>query len=199
MFLTGVAYKVPAAISGGVKSVNWTCTARSDSGSVSTQWKWAAAVYTQFNSDPNACGVKPDDSNNLDQYCNSDHAGTPENCKGYVTGGACGGGGSNWTGSYSGTVSQNIGSNCWSDTAYYGCNNYSSWGWGWGWGWGWNGWGGCNNSWSINGGGSWGNGGCGNTSCGNGGDGCGDGKWGSGWDNSGNCTGQGWSGSGWGW
>ncbi len=197
MFLTGVAYKVPAAISGGVKSVNWTCTARSDSGSVSTQWKWAAAVYTQFNSDPNACGVKPDDSNNLDQYCNSDHAGTPENCKGYVTGGACGGGGSNWTGSYSGTVSQNIGSNCWSDTAYYGCNNYSSWGWGWGWGW--NGWGGCNNSWSINGGGSWGNGGCGNTSCGNGGDGCGDGKWGSGWDNSGNCTGQGWSGSGWGW
>ena len=44
-----------------------------------------------------------------------------------MTGGARGGGGSNWTGSYSGTVSPSIGSNCWLDS------NWNSNGWGWGW------------------------------------------------------------------
>jgi hypothetical protein len=34
---------------------------------------------------------------------NSDHAGTPENFKPFVIGGARGGGGSNYTGLYSGT------------------------------------------------------------------------------------------------
>jgi hypothetical protein len=48
-------------------------------------------------------GAKPVDANNLSIYHNSDHAGTPENFKNCVTGGARGGGGSNWTGSYSAT------------------------------------------------------------------------------------------------
>jgi hypothetical protein len=60
-------------------------------------------------------GVKPTDDNNVfsedcvnsssdcsGQYRNSDHAGTPENFKEFVIGGARGGGGSNWTGSWSG-------------------------------------------------------------------------------------------------
>ena len=47
--------------------------------------------------------VKPVDSNSASQYHNSDHAGTPENFKSFVTGGARGGGGSNFTGSYSAT------------------------------------------------------------------------------------------------
>jgi len=38
-------------------------------------------------------------------YKNSDHAGTPENFKTFVVGGATGGGGSNFTGSYSATGS----------------------------------------------------------------------------------------------
>jgi hypothetical protein len=64
------------------------------------QWKWAAAVYSQFPTDLGAIGVKP-----IDGGTNSDHAGTPENVKRFVTGGARGGGGSNFTGSYSGTAS----------------------------------------------------------------------------------------------
>jgi hypothetical protein len=72
---------------------------------VGLNWKWAAAVYTSFNSDYNALGVKPVDDNKASQYKNSDHAGTPENYKQFVTGGARGGGGSNYTGSLSGTES----------------------------------------------------------------------------------------------
>jgi len=47
--------------------------------------------------------VKPVDDNRASAYQNSDHAGTPENFTPYVVGGATGGGGSNFTGSYSGT------------------------------------------------------------------------------------------------
>ena len=61
-------------------------------------WKWAAAAYTNFSTDYNALKVKPVDDNNVSHYQNSDHAGTPENYKGYVIGGARGGGGSNCAG-----------------------------------------------------------------------------------------------------
>jgi len=37
-------------------------------------------------------------------YKNSDHAGTPESVRQFLVSGARGGGGSNFTGSYSGTV-----------------------------------------------------------------------------------------------
>src|SRR5262249_22678755 len=50
-------------------------------------------------------GVKPVDDNNASAYQNSHHAGTPENFRNFVTGGARGGGGSNFTGSYSATAS----------------------------------------------------------------------------------------------
>jgi hypothetical protein len=70
-------------------------------------WQWAAAVYTPPfpTTDNNALGVKPTDSTTLTAlYPNGDHAGTPENFKADVTAGATGGGGSNFTGSYSGTA-----------------------------------------------------------------------------------------------
>jgi len=62
-------------------------------------------AYTSFDTDYNALGVKPVDDNKASQYQNSDHAGTPENFKMFVIGGATGGGGSNYTGSYSATGS----------------------------------------------------------------------------------------------
>jgi hypothetical protein len=83
------------------------------------QWQWAASVYDNpnFGTDYNALGVKPVDDNHASAYLNSDHAGTPEYFKSDVTGGARGGGGSNFTGSYSGTASTvpapaNIGAAC---------------------------------------------------------------------------------------
>jgi hypothetical protein len=68
-------------------------------------WQWGAAAYTSFSMAYNSLGVKPVDDNKASQYKNSDHAGTPENFKTFVVGGARGGGGSNFTGSYSGTGS----------------------------------------------------------------------------------------------
>jgi hypothetical protein len=98
-FLSGLAYKLPANFPGGIKPVAWSGQIAVDDPGVSLQWKWAAAVYTTF--DGNAgVDVKP-----VDDGINSDHAGTPENFKQYVVGGARGGGGSNFTGSYSGTMS----------------------------------------------------------------------------------------------
>jgi hypothetical protein len=47
--------------------------------------------------------VKPIDGDKQNPCANSDHAGTPERFLEFVIGGAMGGGGSNFTGSYSGT------------------------------------------------------------------------------------------------
>jgi hypothetical protein len=68
-------------------------------------------VYTDFTTDYNALQVKPTHTNACG-FKNSDHAGTPEGLsstgisfKKSVIGGARGGGGSNFTGSWSGTAS----------------------------------------------------------------------------------------------
>jgi len=105
VFLGGLAYRVPTGgLPGGINPVSWSGKFASDSPGLTVSWKWAAAVYTQFAPTLDNAGVKPLDGDKLSQYGNSDHAGTPELYKQYVTGGARGGGGSNWTGSYSGTA-----------------------------------------------------------------------------------------------
>jgi hypothetical protein len=104
-FLAALAYPVPVALPGGVKPVQWSGQFSSDTSGVTINWQWAAAVYGAFGADYSSLGVKPTDDNKASVYQNSDHAGTPEAFKSYVVGGATGGGGSNYTGSYSGTLS----------------------------------------------------------------------------------------------
>jgi hypothetical protein len=104
-FLTGLGFQVPQNFPGGINPVCFSAQITTDSPTLALKWKWAAAVYTQFDTDNNALGVKPIDGGLFNPYTNSDHAGTPENFKGFVVGGARGGGGSNFTGSYSGTAS----------------------------------------------------------------------------------------------
>ncbi|MBI3950073.1 MAG: HYR domain-containing protein [Acidobacteria bacterium] len=106
-FLSGFAYYVPSNLPGGINPVTWSGSFVIDTPGVLLKWQWAA-VYTNFSTDLNALGVKPVDDNHASQYQNSDHAGTPENYKSYVIGGARGGGGSNFTGSYSSTGSASI-------------------------------------------------------------------------------------------
>jgi len=107
VFLTGVLVQapMPAGLPGGIKNIRWEGTFFSVAPDLTVQWKWAAAVYGSagFNADYDALGVKPVDDNRASAYLNSDHAGTPENVRPNVKGGARGGGGSNFTGSYSGT------------------------------------------------------------------------------------------------
>jgi hypothetical protein len=102
--LSGFAYQVPANVPPGIKNVTWSGTISPDTPGVSIQWKWAAGVFPNFNSDYNALGIKPVDGTSHNQYPNSDHAGTPENFKSFVIQGATGGGASNYTGSLSGTA-----------------------------------------------------------------------------------------------
>ncbi|HUE29574.1 MAG TPA: hypothetical protein VMR79_01795, partial [Verrucomicrobiae bacterium] len=102
-FLDGLAFQVPVDLPGGINPVTWSGSLSSDTSGVRVSWKWAAAVYTKLSSDNNSLGVKPVDDNKASVYKNSDHAGTPENFKAFVIGGARGGGGSNFTGGYSGT------------------------------------------------------------------------------------------------
>jgi hypothetical protein len=114
IFLTGVTFPVP--VSGRVQGpVSWQGTFTSDTPGISVAWKWGAAVYKTFSLDYNALGIKPTHTHAC-LYNNSDHAGTPEGVdtgssrpfKDFVTGGARGGGGSNWTGSWSGTAGVSV-------------------------------------------------------------------------------------------
>ncbi len=105
VFLSGLAFQVPTNFPGGINPVTWSGNFSSSLPGLTIQWKWAAAVYMNFTNDYNALGVKPVDDSHASTYQNSDHAGTPENYKQFVVGGARGGGGANYTGSYSGTAS----------------------------------------------------------------------------------------------
>jgi len=119
IFLTGVAFPVPpgfATVGGRVQGpVAWQGSFASDTAGISVAWKWGAAVYKTFSVNYNALGIKPTHAR-VCLYQNSDHAGTPEGVdpfsgmpfKDFVTGGARGGGGSNWTGSWSGTVGVSV-------------------------------------------------------------------------------------------
>jgi hypothetical protein len=105
-FLAGLTVAVPASgFPGGIKNVVWQATFSSNTSGLTVNWQWGAAAYTNFSIHYNALGVKPVDDNKASQFQNSDHAGTPENFRAFVVGGARGGGGSNFTGSYSGTGS----------------------------------------------------------------------------------------------
>jgi Carboxypeptidase regulatory-like domain len=104
-FLDGVEVPLTASLPGGIKNVTWQGHFSCDTSGISVNWQWSAAVYTSFSSDYNSLDVKPVDDNHVSTYRNSDHAGTPEAYLAYVIGGATGGGGSNFTGSLSGTAS----------------------------------------------------------------------------------------------
>ena len=103
VFLAGLAYQLPAELEGGANPVSWEGDFTTSAG-VSLKWQWAAAVYTKFSNEYNSLEVKPLHSTTLDKYHNGNQAGTPEAFTGFVIGGARGGGGSNYTGSYSGTA-----------------------------------------------------------------------------------------------
>ena len=107
VFLTGVAIQAPTpnGFPGGINPVTWQGTFVSATPGLTVDWQWAAAVYDNpsFGTDYTQLGVKPVDDNSASIYQNSDHAGTPEDFKKFVVGGARGGGGSNFTGSYSAT------------------------------------------------------------------------------------------------
>ena len=106
-FYAAIAWPVPCpgGLPGSVHPVAWTASFFASKPGASIQWTWSAAAYSSFSTSYSALGVKASDSNAYLPYMNSDHAGTPENFKPFVVGGATGGGGSNYTGSLCSTHS----------------------------------------------------------------------------------------------
>lgn len=103
ILLSALGIKAPADVKSA--KVTWTADFSSDVAGLTMSWKWSAAVYTTDMTAPNynSLGVKPTHASACG-YANSDHAGTPEVVKKSVVGGARGGGGSNFTGSWSSTA-----------------------------------------------------------------------------------------------
>jgi len=96
IFFTGAAIPVTPAIAGGGKAT-WTMTVTSDAPSFSFAWQWSAAAYTFWPPDWNDAQILA--------FHGSDHAGTPSNktVQKSLIQGPRGGGGSNFTGSWSAT------------------------------------------------------------------------------------------------
>jgi predicted amino acid-binding ACT domain protein len=85
-------------------SVCWSGTFSCDVPGTTCNWQWSAACYKCNLGSCGSVNVKSC-HNTPCGYPGGDQAGTPENCKPSCQGGACGGGGSNYTGSWSGTES----------------------------------------------------------------------------------------------
>jgi hypothetical protein len=114
IFLTGLAFQMPdVGLLGGINPVDFqgTFNVTTDVPGIGINWKWGAAVYSSFTTNYNQLAVKAGHKTACGAP-NGDHAGTPEGVnsnnlpwKKFVIGGARGGGGSNFTGSWSTTVS----------------------------------------------------------------------------------------------
>ncbi len=102
----GIAFVVPeGGLPGGIGPITWTASFATDTPKLEARWQWSAAVYTRFGWDLNDVGVKAVDGPKENTFEDATKAGTPWYWLDYVTGGARGGGGSNYTGSWSGTGS----------------------------------------------------------------------------------------------
>ncbi len=115
-FVSGLAFPVPAdGLPADVGAVAWSATFSTDTPGVRAQWQWAAAVYTTFSTDYNALGVMPVDGGPAVRGANLraqpedsgvaasqefDCVGKPGNLESFVTVGARGEGGSDFTGSF---------------------------------------------------------------------------------------------------
>jgi hypothetical protein len=96
MFFTGAAIPVTASIAAGAQA-NLSYTTLSSVAGLSLNWQWSAAVFTYWPTNWNQAMIQP--------YHASYHAGTPLNTtvQQSLIQGPRGGGGSNFTGSWSAT------------------------------------------------------------------------------------------------
>jgi len=118
IFAAGLAYPLPGNYTQNVSNVNWSATVSTTVPGLQVSWQYGASnwlssnngsSFPMLNGAPDYNGMEVDIAHNAPlcnaNYNTGDHAGTPEfsgrgNC---LTGGGTGGGGSNWTGSWSST------------------------------------------------------------------------------------------------
>jgi hypothetical protein len=107
ILLSALGVKVPADLK--QSKVTWCACVSADNPNIDIQWKWGAAVYTTdiTAAHYNNLDVKPVHSGACFAN-NGEHAGTPHSVEKFVIGGARGGGGANFTGSFSGTTAVSL-------------------------------------------------------------------------------------------
>jgi hypothetical protein len=119
IFAAGLAYQLPMNFPPNVTNVTWSATVFSSAPNLQVTWQYGASNWlTSHNgtSFPMLAGGGPDYNGMMIKpahnapVCNTsfqggDHAGAPEFAgrENVLTGGGSGGGGSNWTGSFSST------------------------------------------------------------------------------------------------
>lgn len=104
VFLTGIAVQVPSpGFPGSMGPITMSGKFSSDHDDALIDWRWAAAVYTNFSSNYDNLNVKPVDNSKLSKYHNSDKAGSPQSYKKYLVSGGTGSGKGNYTGNHSAT------------------------------------------------------------------------------------------------
>jgi phospholipase C len=109
VFLSGLAYQVPAGVSLKGAKVTWTGGFIGTNSSFHVKWEWAAAAYSGFGNLSttntttlyNGLGIKPIDAKTGSPYLDNNRAGTPENFETNLISGGTGRGGTDYTGSYS--------------------------------------------------------------------------------------------------
>jgi hypothetical protein len=101
-FLNSVAYQTSKQLPGNITHVTWSAKFYGKGGR-EIKWQWGAAVYSELTSRYGKLEVKALDDAHYPPY-NTNRAGTPEAFKEYVTGGATGDGGDNYTGTMSSPV-----------------------------------------------------------------------------------------------
>ena len=102
LFMSGLSWPVPSGgLGGGDNPVTWSAQFSTDTPGVTLNWAWSAVVYNSFTTTYNSLGVKPCGSSTASSYNNGDYAGSPENYKSHLTGGARYSNSTNYVGSYS--------------------------------------------------------------------------------------------------
>ena len=119
IFAAGLAYQLPTNFAQNVSNVTWSATIYTSSPGLQVSWQYGVSNWLTQNKgtsfpvlsagvpDYNAMMVNPAHGAPLANpaYNTGDHAGAPEfsGRQNVITGGGSGGGGSNWTGSWSST------------------------------------------------------------------------------------------------
>jgi len=124
IFAAGIAYLIPAGFPQNVNNVTWSANVSASVTGLDVTWQYGVSNWltsskgtsfpglSQSPFVPDYNGMMVDPAHNAPlcnaSYNSGDHAGAPEfSGRGNVlTGGGSGGGGSNWTGSWSSTPSQ---------------------------------------------------------------------------------------------
>jgi len=94
-FLAGVSLPLASALPAGVTNVSWSARFESNDPQLKVEWKWRAAVYSQFTDNYTEMTVNAQTNT---QPSSSGPAGTPRNFKTYVRPGGTGNGSDNYVG-----------------------------------------------------------------------------------------------------